>query len=107
MVRATKVNFGWKLGLFIMASVNHSPARNKKSTTALLAPPPPPSPLLPPPLPPQLPPPLPPPALPQPPPPPPKGQFCSESCEGVEPEIELSFPKPELKLLSHCQCTKN
>jgi len=35
MIRAVKVNFGWKLGPFIMASVNHSPARNKKTTTAL------------------------------------------------------------------------
>jgi len=33
---AAKVNFGWKLGPFIMAPVNHSPARNKNTTTALL-----------------------------------------------------------------------
>jgi len=33
---ATKVNFGWKLGPFIMAPVNHSPARNQKTTTALV-----------------------------------------------------------------------
>jgi len=32
---ATEVNFGWKLGPFIMARVNHSPAGNKKTTTAL------------------------------------------------------------------------
>jgi len=36
MVGAAKVNFGWKLGPFIMASVNQSPARNKKTTTALV-----------------------------------------------------------------------
>jgi len=35
IVGAAKVNFGWKLGPFIMAPVNHSPARNKKTTTAL------------------------------------------------------------------------
>jgi len=36
MVGATKVNFGWKLGPFIIAPVNHSPASNKMTTTALL-----------------------------------------------------------------------
>jgi len=35
IVGAAKVNSGWKLGPFIMAPVNHSPARNKKTTTAL------------------------------------------------------------------------
>jgi len=35
IVVAAKVNFGWKLGPFIMAPVNHSPARNKKTTAAL------------------------------------------------------------------------
>jgi len=36
IVRAAKVNFGWKLGPFILAPVNHSPARIKKTTTALV-----------------------------------------------------------------------
>jgi len=35
IVGAAKVNFGWKLGPIIIAPVNHSPARNKKTTTAL------------------------------------------------------------------------
>jgi len=35
IVKADKVNFWWKLGPFIMAPVNHGPARNKKTTTAL------------------------------------------------------------------------
>jgi len=35
IVGAAKVNFGWKLGPFILATVNHSPVRNKKTTTAL------------------------------------------------------------------------
>jgi len=32
LVGAVKVNFGWKLGPFILASVNHNPARNKRAT---------------------------------------------------------------------------
>jgi len=36
IVGAAKVSFGWKLGPFILAPVNHSPARNKYTTTALV-----------------------------------------------------------------------
>jgi len=35
IVGASKVNFGWKLGPFITAPVNHSPARNTETTTTL------------------------------------------------------------------------
>jgi len=37
-VGAAKVIFGWKLWQYILAYVNHSPARNKKTTTALCRP---------------------------------------------------------------------
>jgi len=34
IVGAVKANFGWILGTFIKAPVNHSPASNEKTTTA-------------------------------------------------------------------------
>jgi len=37
IVGAAKVNFGWKLGPFMMTPVNHSLVRNKKTPTALAA----------------------------------------------------------------------